>query len=75
MNIAQDSSRTVCMSSANGIHKFFSVCIKCKERIWNVMKENFILYTSSSKGSRDSSVNIATGYGLDDQVGWEFKSR
>jgi hypothetical protein len=25
--------------------------------------------------SRDSSGGIATGYGLDDQVGWEFKYR
>jgi hypothetical protein len=25
--------------------------------------------------SRDSSVGIAIGYGLDDQGGWEFESR
>jgi hypothetical protein len=33
-------------------------------------------YSMSIEGrSRDSSVGIATGYGLDDQGGWDFESR
>jgi hypothetical protein len=33
-----------------------------------------ILISSYLHGSRDSSVGIATGYGLDDQGGGEFES-
>jgi hypothetical protein len=35
---------------------------------------NIILYTRYT-WSRDSSVGIATGYGLDDKERWEFESR
>jgi hypothetical protein len=34
-----------------------------------------LVHPSSEEGSRDSSVGIATGYGLDDQEGREFDSR
>jgi hypothetical protein len=34
-----------------------------------------IYYATYHHGSRDSSVGIATGYGLDDQGGREFESR
>jgi hypothetical protein len=35
----------------------------------------FEVFTICGCVSRDSSVGIATGYGLDDQGGWEFESR
>jgi hypothetical protein len=37
-------------------------------------KINFVAHLSIIR-SRDSSVGIATGYGLDDQEGREFESR
>jgi hypothetical protein len=39
-------------------------------------KGNFyFVFTHAENGSRDSSVGIATGYGLDDQGEREFESR
>jgi hypothetical protein len=38
--------------------------------VFVVYKQNYDL-----TGSRDSSISIATGYGLDDQEGCEFKFR
>jgi hypothetical protein len=56
--------------------KYVSVRIKHNEHVYDKFDYvglNFFVYITS--GSRDSSVGIATGYGLDDQEGRDFESR
>jgi hypothetical protein len=45
------------------------------ERLDEFLLTQNIFQQRALVGSRDSSVGIATGYGLDDHEGWEFKSR